>query len=206
MGEVYRARDTKLGRDVAVKVLPATLSASPDALARFEREARAIAALSHPNILAIHDFGSDSGVAYAVMELLDGESLRQRLTGGALRPLKAIEYGIQIARGLAAAHARGIVHRDLKPENIWVTRDGHLKILDFGLARMAEKTADGQQTATLLTEPGLLVGTAGYMSPEQLRGEEADARSDIFALGVVLYEMLSGQRPFAGRTSAETMS
>ena len=205
MGEVYRARDTKLDREVAVKVLPARLAEDAEALARFEREAKAVAALSHPNILAIHDFGREAGTAYAVMELLEGETLRERLAAGALPVRKAVEYAVQIAQGLAAAHDKGIVHRDLKPENVFVTRDGRLKILDFGLAKRDAAAGDGSETssptAARPTEPGAVLGTVGYMSPEQVRGQPADARSDIFSLGTVLYEMLSGRRAFARETS-----
>ncbi len=209
MGEVYRARDTTLDREVAVKVLPQPVAGSPDALARFEREAKAVAALSHPNILAIHGFGRDDGTAYAVTELLEGETLRQRLAGGAIPSRKAVEYAIQVANGLAAAHAKGFVHRDLKPENLFVTRDGRVKILDFGLVAHRE-AADGDITSapTLgqFTDPGAVVGTVGYMSPEQVRGARVDARTDIFALGAVLYEMLAGRRAFQRDTPAETMT
>jgi hypothetical protein len=211
MGEVYRARDTKLDREVALKVLPAAVSGDAAAFARFEREAKAVAALSHPNIVAIFDFGTSGGVAFAVTELLDGETLRQRLAGGALPVRKAVEIGAQLARGLAAAHEKGIVHRDLKPPNVVICRDGLVKILDFGLARLVPAVAasEGKTLTTqpeLMTEPGLLLGTVGYMSPEQVRGEPADHRSDIFALGCVLHEMLTGERPFHGPTPAETMT
>ncbi len=209
MGEVYRARDTKLDRDVAIKVLPAHLSSDPDALARFEREAKAVAALSHPNILAIHDFARDaSGVAYAVMELLDGATLRERLASGALPARKVVQTGVEIALGLAAAHDGGIIHRDLKPENVFVTSDGRVKILDFGLARPAIVAADGTNSPTALrqTDPGTVLGTVGYMSPEQVKGQPADTRSDIFSLGCVLYEMATGRRAFQRETAAETMT
>jgi len=208
MGEVYRARDTRLDRDVAIKVLPAAVSGDPDRRARFEREAKAVAALSHPNILAIHDVGEHHGVTYAVTELLHGETLRDRLTQrGALAPKKAIDIAVQIARGLAAAHARGIVHRDLKPENIFLLADGQVKILDFGLARQAPTGSGSGATETVAaTDPGTVMGTVGYMSPEQVRGEPVDARTDLFALGAVLYEMLSGQRAFRRDTAAETMT
>ena len=208
MGEVYKAKDTRLGRDVAVKVLPESLAGNSDALARFEREAKAVAALSHPNILAIHDFGSENGVAYAAMELLEGATLRQRLEGGALPPRKAIEVALQIARGLAAAHAKGIVHRDLKPENVFVLADGHVKILDFGLAKVErpEKAETSAPTMAAQTEPGAVMGTVGYMSPEQVRGAVVDQRTDIFSFGAILYEMLSGKRAFSGDSAVETMS
>ena len=208
MGEVFRARDPKLDRDVAIKVLPGNLAADQDALDRFEREAKAVAALSHPNILAIHEFGHASGRHFVVMELLEGQTLRQMLEGGALPPKKAIELGHQIAEGLAAAHGKGIVHRDLKPENLFVTRDGHVKILDFGLARQTLPGSAGETTLETVrgTEPGMVMGTIGYMAPEQVRGQAADYRADIFAFGVVLYEMLAGARAFERATGAETMT
>jgi Tol biopolymer transport system component/tRNA A-37 threonylcarbamoyl transferase component Bud32 len=208
MGEVYRARDAKLQREVAIKVLPEKLAADASALKRFEREARAVAALSHPNILGIHDLGVDGGATYAVMELLVGETLRQRLAEGSLPQRKALEYGLQIAHGLAAAHEKGIVHRDLKPENIFITNDGRVKILDFGLASVSVSPSDQTHspTAVAATEPGTVMGTVGYMSPEQVRGKPADPRSDIFSFGSVLYEMLSGKRAFSGDSAAETMA
>jgi Tol biopolymer transport system component len=210
MGEVYRAKDPRLGREVAIKVLPASFSKDPDRLRRFEHEARAAGALNHPNITAIHDIGSHDGSPYVVTELLEGETLRSRLATGALSARKAIDYAIQIAHGLAAAHEKGIVHRDLKPENLFVTRDGRVKILDFGLAKLKqpEEGADKTDlaTATAGTEPGVVLGTLGYMSPEQVRGQAADQRSDIFAFGAILYEMLSGKRAFHGATAADTMS
>ncbi len=209
MGEVYKARDTKLDRDVAIKVLPASLARDPAALARFEREAKAVAALSHPNILAVHDFGTSGETTYAVMELLDGESLRQRLAEGALPTRKAAEIAREIALGLAAAHDKGIVHRDLKPENLFLTKEGRVKILDFGLARQLglPQTGDTHSpTAAPGTEPGTVLGTVGYMAPEQLRGQPSDHRSDIFSFGAVLYEMLAGRRAFLGETAIETMN
>ena len=203
MGEVYRARDSKLKRDVAVKVLPGYVSGDPEFLSRFEREANAVAALSHPNILSIFDFGNEDGVAFAVMELLEGKTLREMLEAGPISQRKAVDYAQQVARGLWAAHERGVVHRDLKPENLFVTKDGHVKILDFGLAKNVGRAAPGQQTSAPTvsghTQPGTVMGTVGYMSPEQVRGLPADHRSDIFCLGAVLYEMLSGRRAFSGR-------
>jgi serine/threonine-protein kinase len=206
MGEVWRARDQRLQRDVAIKVLPDTMVESDMARARFEREARAVAALSHPNVLAIHDFGSDNGIAYAVMELLEGMTLRERLLQAELTPARALEWAHQIAQGLAAAHERGIVHRDLKPENIFVTRDGLVKILDFGLALVDERAKDDERTAVVAkTSPGTVMGTIGYLAPEQARGETADARSDIFAFGAVFYEMLAGRPAFRRTSSADTI-
>jgi Tol biopolymer transport system component len=210
MGEVYRAKDTKLDRAVAIKVLPTHLAADREALARFEREAKAVAALSHPNILAIHDFGSHEGTTYAVTELLEGQTLRERLAAGSVPLRKAIDYGIQIARGLAGASERGIVHRDVKPENLFVTHDGRVKILDFGLARQASPVLkEGDTSSPTLShsaDHGALLGTVGYISPEQVRGQTADHRSDIFALGVVLYEMVSGRRAFKRASVVETLN
>jgi serine/threonine protein kinase/Tfp pilus assembly protein PilF len=210
MGEVYRARDTRLNREVAIKVLPSHLTQDAVALARFEREAQAVAALSHPNILAIHDFGNEQDIHYAVTELLDGETLRPRLTRGALPWGEAVRVGVAVADGLATAHAKGIIHRDLKPENIFLTSDGRVKILDFGLARRKLTSTPSYDssapTTPMMTDPGRVMGTVGYMSPEQVRGEEVDERSDLFALGCVLYEMVSGQRAFARQTAAETMA
>jgi eukaryotic-like serine/threonine-protein kinase len=208
MGEVYRARDTRLNRDVAVKVLPAAFASDPERLRRFQQEAQVVAALNHPNILAIHDFGEHEGSPYIVTEFLEGETLRGRLGLGAVPVRKAIEYAEQIARGLAAAHDKGVVHRDLKPENIFVTRDGRVKILDFGLAKLTSPETASADSATLATrtEPGLVLGTIGYMSPEQVKGQNADHRSDLFSFGAILYEMLSGKRAFHGETSVEAMS
>jgi serine/threonine-protein kinase len=210
MGEVYRAHDKRLGRDVAIKVLPSHLTDSPDALARFEREARAVAALSHPNILSIFDFGSHDGVAYAVTELLEGGTLRDKLAAGPITQKQAVDYAMQIAKGLSGAHERGVVHRDLKPENLFVTKGGHLKILDFGLAKRHEPVAPGEETSAPTvsghTQPGTVMGTVGYMSPEQVGGLAVDHRSDIFSFGAILYEMLSGQRAFKRGTPAETMA
>ncbi len=209
MGEVYRARDTRLGRDVAVKILPESFARDGDRLRRFEQEARAVAALNHPNILAIHDIGQHEASPFLVSELLEGESLRAVLDRGALPQRKTIDYGVQIAHGLAAAHEKGIVHRDLKPENIFVTKDGRIKILDFGLAKLAQKPVADSDGVTLTSEhtaAGVVMGTASYMAPEQVRGEAADPRTDIFAFGAVLYEMLSGVRAFRRDTAAETMT
>ena len=211
MGEVYRARDVKLGRDVAIKVLPAAFSEDSERLRRFEQEAQAAGALNHPNILVIFHIGTHDGAPYIVSELLEGETLRGRIAGAALPQRKAIDYALQIARGLAAAHAKGIVHRDLKPENLFITNDGRVKILDFGLAKLTG-ASDGNQSQTEIptrrvdTDPGVVMGTMGYMSPEQLRGRPADHRSDIFSFGAILYEMLSGKRAFRGESTADTMS
>ena len=214
MGEVYRAHDSNLRRDVALKVLPAALVADPDRVARFEREARAVAALSHPNILAIHDLGSDDSIRYAVTELLEGKTLREVLRAGPLAPHKALAIVLQIARGLEAAHARGIVHRDLKPENVFVLDDGQVKILDFGLAKAtgsAEQeatnhaAADRSTTVAVVTGAGTVLGTAGYMAPEQVRGGAVDQRADIFAFGCMLFELLAGRRAFQGESSIDTL-
>src|SRR5499426_644390 len=207
MGEVYRARDPRLGRDVAIKVLPASFSQDPDRLKRFEQEARSAGVLNHPNVTIVYDIGSQNGAPYVVQELLEGETLRSELAGGRFSPRKAIDYAIQIAQGLAAAHEKGIVHRDLKPENLFVTNNGRVKILDFGLAKLTQ--TEGSANVTNLptaTEPGVVMGTLGYMSPEQVKAKPADARSDIFALGAILYEMLSGQRAFRGDSAGETMA
>ena len=209
MGEVYRARDTQLGRNVAIKVLPSFLSADPDRLRRFEQEARAAAALNHPNILVVFQLGTHDGVPYLVSELLEGSTLREHLQRGALPIRKAADCGVQIARGLAAAHEKGIVHRDLKPENVFVTKDGRVKILDFGLARLLPQRGEVEgnaPTLSNLTDPGTVMGTVGYMSPEQVSGKPADHRADIFAFGAILYEMLTGNRAFQKPTSAETMT
>ncbi len=210
MGEVYRARDNRLKRDVAVKVLPENLSQNDNALEMFEREAQSVAALSHPNILAIHDFGREENISFAVMELLSGETLRERMDEARLPPRKAVEIALQIAAGLGAAHTRGIIHRDLKPENVFLTGDGLVKILDFGLAiRMpVETVAEDSETEALSfvdRNEGRVVGTLGYMSPEQIRAKPVDQRSDIFSLGVMLFEMLRGERPFPGETSADVI-
>ncbi|MGZ4813180.1 MAG: protein kinase domain-containing protein [Terriglobales bacterium] len=209
MGEVYRARDSRLDRTVAVKILPEDVAGDKDRLRRFDQEARAIAALNHPNILSIHDTGALDGTRYIVTELLEGETLRERLAGGPLPVRKAVEYALQICRGLAAAHEKGITHRDLKPENVYITRDGRVKILDFGLAKQetaAAAAATAMHSAPVDTSPGTVVGTAGYMSPEQVRGRPVDQRTDIFAFGAVMYEMISGKRAFRGDTPADTMS
>jgi eukaryotic-like serine/threonine-protein kinase len=216
MGEVYRARDTRLGRDVAVKVLPASFATDAERLRRFEQEARAASALNHPNILAIYDIGVQDGAPYLVTELLEGETLRDRMSGSLLPVRKALDFAVQAARGMAAAHDRGIIHRDLKPANIFLTNDGHVKILDFGLAKLIQpeaaielsETKSPTRTADPLTQTqaGVVLGTIGYMSPEQVRGQAADARSDIFTLGTILYEMLSGKRAFERNSSAGTMA
>jgi eukaryotic-like serine/threonine-protein kinase len=211
MGEVYRAQDSRLDRFVAVKILPAGFAGDPDRVRRFEQEARAAAALSHPNILAVHDVGQHEGVLYLVSELLEGETLRQRLTGHPLPASIAVGYAAQIAEGIAAAHDKGIVHRDLKPENLFITRDDRVKVLDFGLARLRPAVA-AHEGATVLapgvatTEVGQILGTAGYMAPEQVRGEPVDHRADIFALGAILYEMLGGRRAFTGNSAVATMA
>jgi len=206
MGEVYRARDTRLNREVAIKVLPQLVSLRPDRLMRFEQEARAAAALNHPNILSVYQMGTHQGVPYLVSELLEGRTLAEVLRFGALPLRKTIDYGVQIARGLAAAHEKGIVHRDLKPDNLFITKDGRAKILDFGLAKMVEPEESGSALAPTITLPGVTLGTVGYMSPEQVRGQATDNRSDIFSLGVILYEMVAGKRAFEKATSADTMS
>ncbi|MGA9307988.1 MAG: protein kinase [Candidatus Sulfotelmatobacter sp.] len=209
MGEVYRARDTRLGRDVAIKVLPEALAHDADRLRRFEQEARTIAALNHPNLLGIHDIGVHDGAPFLVSEFLEGVTLRDTLLSGPLPVRRAIEYALGIAEGLAAAHEKGIVHRDLKPENVFVTRDGRIKVLDFGLAKLV-RPEEAHETEVTLTSPatlpGVVMGTVGYMSPEQVRGEAIDPRSDIFSFGAVLYEMLTGKRAFKRETSAETMT
>ena len=208
MGEVYRARDTRLNRDVAIKVLPEALANDADRLRRFEQEARTIAALNHPNILGIHDIGAHDGAPFLVSEFLEGQTLREKLVSGPPPARRAMAYALGISEGLAAAHEKGIVHRDLKPENVFVTRDGRIKVLDFGLAKLVRPEENHESAATLTspTLPGTVMGTAGYMSPEQVRGEPCDARSDIFSFGAVLYEMLTGKRAFKRETSAETMS
>jgi Tol biopolymer transport system component len=210
MGEVYRARDLQLGRDVAVKVLPSVHALDDDRLSRFEQEARAASALNHPNILIVHDVGSHDRAPYVVSELLEGETLRQRISGAPLAQRRAVGFALEIASGLAAAHSKGIVHRDLKPENIFITKDGRVKILDFGIAKLTEPEGRTSQTdiptRRVDTEPGVVIGTLGYMSPEQVRGQTVDHRSDIFSFGAILYEMLSGRRAFHGESAADTMS
>ena len=211
MGEVYRARDEKLNRDVAIKILPASFSENGDRLHRFEQEAQAAGTLNHPNILAIYDVGTDGDAPYVVSELLEGESLRDCLGHGPLPSRKAIDYATQIARGLAAAHAKGIIHRDLKPDNLFLTKDGHVKILDFGLAKLVQPATDNVAqtdvaTRKVHTDPGTVMGTAGYMAPEQVRGQAVDHRADIFSFGAVLYEMLSGRRAFHRDSAIETLN
>ncbi len=207
MGEVYRARDTRLERIVAIKILPAAFASDSDRLVRFQQEARVLSALNHPNLLTIFDVGHQDSSYYLVCELLEGETLRERLSSGPLALRKAVDYGIQMANGLGAAHEKGIVHRDLKPDNIFITKDGRVRILDFGLAKST--TVAGENTATIAspaTVPGVVMGTVGYMSPEQVRGKTVDLRSDIFSFGAILYEMVAGQRAFRGNSSVETMN
>jgi len=211
MGEVYRANDPRLGREVAIKIISAPIASDPDRLHRFELEARAAAALNHPNILAVHDIGTHDGIPYIVSELLEGQTLGRVLAGGALSHRKAVDYGVQICRGLAAAHSRGIVHRDLKPDNVFVTADGRIKILDFGLAKLTESNLVAGAASMLPTKvqdtaAGVVLGTVGYMSPEQVRGQAVDHRSDIFSFGAMLFEMLSGEQAFGGETAADTIS
>src|SRR5690349_3903128 len=210
MGEVYRARDTRLGRDVAIKVLPEAFARDSDRLQRFEQEARVLSTVNHPNILAIHDIGAQDQVHYLVSELLEGQSLREKMNAGPLAQRRATEYAVEMARGLAAAHEKGIVHRDLKPDNVFVTRDGRVKILDFGLAKQSIFDGASSHTATMAgpepTQPGTVMGTVGYMSPEQVRGKILDQRSDLFSMGAILYEMVSGKRAFKGDTGVETMN
>src|SRR5215469_10213400 len=208
MGEVYRARDISLKRDVAIKVLPASYSLDPDRLRRFQLEAEAAAALNHANILSVFHIGQQDGSSYIVSELLEGETLRERLRHGALKLRDAIDIAMQTAKGLAAAHEKGIAHRDLKPENLFLAKDGRIKILDFGLAKLMQTaTPEGPTlSGNNQTDAGRVLGTVGYMSPEQVRGESADARSDIFALGCVLYEMLTGKRAFRKPTAVETLN
>ena len=213
MGEVWLAEDTRLDRKVAIKILPGSFANDEDRLRRFEQEARATSALNHPNILTLYDIGSHDGAPYIVAELLEGETLRAQLNEGAIAPRKAIDYAQQIVSGLTAAHEKGIVHRDLKPGNLFVTKDGRVKILDFGLAKLKpQQLAGGVNTEAPTapldaeTESGVIVGTVGYMSPEQVRGERVDHRSDIFSFGTILHEMLSGKRAFQRNTPVETMS
>ena len=211
MGQVYRARDERLSREVALKVVHADLAQDVERLRRFEHEAKAAGALNHPNIVAVYDTGQSNGSPYIVSELLQGETLRDRMATGALGVRKAVDYGVQIARGLAAAHEKGIVHRDLKPENLFLTKDGLVKILDFGIAKLgrAGEEKAGTDVETLShtgTSPGTMLGTVGYMSPEQVRGLPTDHRSDLFSFGAVLFEMLTGKRAFRGTTAADTLS
>jgi serine/threonine protein kinase len=214
MGEVYRAFDKRLDREVAIKILPASLAQDTDRLARFEIEAKATGALNHPNILTVYDIGKApeefGGAPYIVAELLEGAELRAALEQGPIPVRRSVEYATQVASGLSAAHEKGIVHRDLKPENLFVTRDGRIKILDFGLAKLkaSSETPASSEIATKeqITNPGTIMGTVAYMSPEQVRGEIVDHRSDIFSFGVILYEMLTGRQPFKRETMAETMT
>jgi serine/threonine protein kinase len=206
MGEVYRARDTRLDRKVALKVLSPGATIDSERLMRFAREARTGALLNHPNIVVVYDVGSQEGTPFVVSELLHGETLRERMKEGALPASVAVKYALQVARGLGAAHKQGIVHRDLKPENIFITEDDRVKILDFGLAKCRAEALEALQDSTISTQPGVLLGTVGYMSPEQVRGLPIDHRSDIFSLGVILYEMVSGAAPFAGDSAVETLN
>src|SRR5215472_1288762 len=210
MGEVYRARDPRLGREVAIKVLPASFSQDADRLKRFEQEARSASALNHPNIVTIHEIGSVNGTSYMAMELIEGASLRELLASGPLPAKRLLDVAVQIAEGLAKAHGAGIVHRDLKPENVMVTKDGFVKLLDFGLAKLfvaPEDRASGVATAIQQeTTPGTVMGTVGYMSPEQASGRPVDFRSDQFAFGSILYEMATGQRAFQKGTGAQTLA
>ena len=206
MGEVYRARDIRLNREVAIKVLPKLVSAEHERLQRFEIEAKAAAALSHPNILSIFQMGTHDGVPYLVSELLEGRTLAESLRRGPLALRPAVQFGVQIAHGLAAAHEKGIVHRDLKPENLFITKEGRVKILDFGLAKVTPPRPGPTSLATTITRLGLAVGTVGYMSPEQVRGQVTDHRTDIFAFGAILYEMVTGHRAFQRDTEADTVS
>jgi serine/threonine protein kinase len=210
MGEVYRAHDARLDREVAIKVLPADFTADKDRLQRFAQEAKATSALNHPNILTVYDIGEHEGAPFIVAELLDGQELRERLDEGPIPLRKVMEYAQQIVSGLSAAHEKGIVHRDLKPENLFITKDDRIKILDFGLAKLsvagAIATGSEDLTRRALTNPGVVMGTVGYMSPEQVRGAAVDQRSDIFSFGVILYEMITGKRAFQHETMADTMS
>src|SRR5437773_1844783 len=210
MGEVYRAYDPKMNREIAIKILPAAFSADKERLARFEQEAQAAGSLNHPNILVIYHIDTHDGSPYIVTELLEGETLRQRIGGVTLPQRRAIDYALGIAHGLAAAHEKGIVHRDLKPDNIFITKDGRVKILDFGIAKLTQPERNASQTdiptRRVNTDPGVVIGTVGYMSPEQIRGKGVDHCSDIFSLGAILYEMLSGRRAFHGDSAADTMS
>jgi serine/threonine protein kinase len=211
MGEVYRARDPRLGREVAIKLVATEGEPSADRLRRFETATRAAAQLSHPNVVTVFDVGTHGGRPYLVLELLEGETLREALRSGTLALRQAVAWALEVARGLGAAHERGIVHRDLKPENVFLARDGRVKVLDFGLAKLREPLASGEvdresPTATKGTSPGVLLGTIGYMSPEQVKGEPPDARTDVFALGTVLYEMVSGRKAFGGTTAAEVLA
>jgi serine/threonine protein kinase len=212
MGEVFRARDTRLGRDVAVKILTAAHAGDPDSVRRFEKEARAVASLSHPNVVPLFDVGEQDGIRFAVSEFVAGETLRERMKREPVPPAEALEIAAQIADGLSAAHENGFVHRDIKPENVVLARPSFPRILDFGLAKRsgamlgASASEEDATQSAFLTEPGIITGTIGYMSPEQVRGETVDGRSDIFSLGVVLWEMLTGRRPFRGDSPVETLS
>ena len=206
MGEVYLANDSRMNRRIALKLLPAQFTQSPDRVARFQRESRAASALNHPNIITIYEIGQERGINFIASELVEGETLRRRINRGKLNVKEAIELAMQVASALAAAHAAGIVHRDIKPENIMIRRDGYVKVLDFGLAKLTElgNSDPNQSVLTNSTQAGTVLGTINYMSPEQARGQEIDGRTDIFSLGVVLYEMVTGHQPFMGATAAST--
>jgi len=207
MGEVYRARDTRLDRQVAIKVLPESFARDADRLRRFEQEARTVAALNHPNILGVYDIGQHQGSPYMVCELLDGETLREKMNDGPMPQRRAIEYASQLAEGLAAAHDKGVVHRDLKPENVFVTKDGRVKVLDFGIAKAVSASATNDEAAGRITQRGMSLGTPMYIAPEQAAGDpDLDHRADIYALGVVTYEMLCGHPPFSGRSPQQVMA
>jgi serine/threonine protein kinase len=210
MGEVYRARDSRLGRDVAIKILPESFAGDSNRLRRFEQEARSVGALNHPNILSVYDIGLNQGTPFMVTELLRGATVREKINAGPIPWKRAVDYAHQVANGLAAAHSQGIVHRDMKPENLFITNDGRVKIIDFGLAKQNAVAQADDLNATVaestLTSEGIVLGTAGYMSPEQVRGQAVDHRTDIFALGTILYEMLAGRRPFTGNSTIETMN
>ncbi|HET6462395.1 MAG TPA: serine/threonine-protein kinase, partial [Candidatus Krumholzibacteria bacterium] len=209
MGEVYRARDTRLDRDVALKILPAGMASDPARLERFEREAKTVAGLNHPNIVTLHSVEEHDGIRFITMELVEGQALDGVITSDGLPLARVFEVGVAVAGALAAAHEKGVVHRDLKPANVMIAKDGHVKVLDFGLAKLTETPSSREQAVTQvspLTTDGAIMGTVPYMSPEQLRGENVDHRSDIFSLGIMLYEMTAGTRPFTGKSNSDVTS